>query len=87
MEAQQTLDLSPQDSIVYASVRKNVIIEKEAQCFINKNVKDFLIPQIEDEFAAHNCKLLGKFAAGLGYISAALAPSNPTNSTLEKPAD
>ena len=43
------------------------------QCFINKNAKDFLIPQIEEEFSDHDCKLLGKFSDGLGYIRSVLA--------------
>jgi len=43
------------------------------QCFINKNAKDFLIPQIEEEVSGHDCKLLGKFSHGLGYTHSVLA--------------
>ena len=43
------------------------------QCFINKNAKDFLIPQIEEEFSGHDCNLLGKFSDGLGYTHSVLA--------------
>lgn len=73
LTAQKTLGLSPQDSIVYASVRSSVIAATEAQCFLNKNSKDFLIPQIEEEFSAHNCKLLARFSDGLSYIQNHLA--------------
>jgi hypothetical protein len=73
LTAQETLGLSPQDSIVYASVRSSVIAATEAQCFLNKNSKDFLIPQIEEEFSAHNCKLLARFSDGLSYIRNDLA--------------
>jgi hypothetical protein len=68
LSAQKELALTPQDSIVYASVRSRVLATTDAQCFINKNVKDFLIPQIEEEFSGYNCKLLGKFSDGLAYI-------------------
>lgn len=79
LSAQQALDLSPQDSIVYASVRQHVTLGKRQQCFINKNVKDFLIPQIEDNFATYECKLLGKFTAGLAYINAMLTQTRPSS--------
>lgn len=79
LTAQKTLGLSPQDSIVYASVRSSVIEATEAQCFLNKNSKDFLIPQIEEEFSAHNCKLLARFSDGLSYVNIDLAtpPGKP----------
>jgi len=73
LTSQQTLNLSPQDSIVYASVHQNVQTQTDEQCFINKNVKDFLIPEIAAEFSAYNCKLLGKFSTGLDYITSKLA--------------
>jgi hypothetical protein len=79
LTAQQTLGLSPQDSIVYASVRSSVIAATEPQCFLNKNSKDFLIPQIEEEFSAHNCKLIARFSDGLSYVNSDLAtpPGKP----------
>jgi predicted nucleic acid-binding protein len=73
LTAQKTLGMSPQDSIVYASVRSSVIAATENQCFLNKNSKDFLIPQIEEEFSAHNCKLLARFSDGLSYVNSDLA--------------
>lgn len=66
---QRSRDLSPQDAIVYASVLDHLASAPEAiRCFINRNSKDFLNPDIENELAAHNCRLLTRFADGLGYV-------------------
>ena len=74
LSLQRSLGLSPQDSIVYASVRSRVLGEKRRQCFINKNARDFLIPEIQEELAAHNCKLMTKFPDGLAHIRSVLPP-------------
>ena len=73
--AQQNLDLSPQDSIVYASVHSKVVHENTLQCFLNKNTRDFLIPEIEEDFAAHHCRLIGKFSDGLNYAKSTFPAS------------
>ena len=75
--AQQNLGLSPQDSIVYASVHSRVINTNTPQCFVNKNTRDFLIPEIEEDFEAHNCKLIGKFSNGLNYAKSLIPPAAP----------
>lgn len=70
---QESLDLSPQDSIVYASIRDHLTRESdEPCCFITRNSKDFANPDIESELTAYNCKLLTKFADGLRYIRSRL---------------
>ena len=70
---QKSLDLSPQDSIVYASLLAHLTTESgELRCFITKNYKDFANPDIEDQLTAHGCKLLTKFVNGLGYIRSQL---------------
>ena len=70
---QKSLDLSPQDSIVYASLLAHLTTESgELRCFITKNRKDFANPDIEDQLTAHGCKLLTKFVNGLGYIRSQL---------------
>ena len=64
---QKSLDLSPQDSIVYASLLAHLTTESgELRCFITKNCKDFANPDIEDQLTAHGCKLLTKFVNGWG---------------------
>lgn len=73
--AQQNLGLSPQDSIVYASVHSKVVSGNRLQCFVNKNTRDFLIPEIEEDFEAHNCRLIGKFSDGLNYAKSTLPPA------------
>ena len=66
---QKSLDLSPQDSIVYASILDHLsTASEEFRCFITKNSKDFANPDIENELTAYNCHLLTKFADGFGYV-------------------
>lgn len=72
--AQQNFGLSPQDAIVYASVHSKIVGENAPQCFVNKNTRDFLIPEIEEDFEAHNCRLIGKFSNGLNYARSVLPP-------------
>lgn len=72
--AQRDLGLSPQDSLVYASVHARVVSANVPQCFLNKNTRDFLIPEIAEDFEAHNCRLIGKFSDGLNYARSILPP-------------
>ena len=66
---QGTLDLSPQDSIVYASILDHLNAEPRKRCcFITRNSRDFANPSIEGELTSHNCRLLTKFADGVGYV-------------------
>ncbi len=75
--ARRTLGLSPQDAIVYASVHSRVAQQQTSpQCFINKNSRDFLVPEIIEDFEARNCKLIGKFSDGLTYVRSTLAPES-----------
>ena len=70
---QSSLDLSPQDSIVYASILDHLTTaSEELRCFITKNSKDFANPDIENELMTYNCQLLTKFADGLGYVRSQL---------------
>ena len=65
---QKSLDLSPQDSIVYASILDHLTTaSEELRCFITKD-KDFANPDIGNQLTAHHCQLLTKFADGLGYV-------------------
>jgi len=85
IEFQKTRNLSPQDSIVYASVLShlsNVQYEEfeqpvlkdvvEPKCFITKNSKDFANPDIYAELKAFDCKLLTRFSDGLGYAKSCI---------------
>ena len=70
---QKSRSLSPQDSIVYASILAHLAeASGDLRCFITKNSKDFVNPDIENELETHTCRLLTKFGAGLGYIRSQL---------------
>lgn len=70
---QNSLNLSPQDSIVYASVVTHLESGVSApKCFLTKNAKDFVNPDIIEQLTAYECKLLTKFEDGLGYIQSHL---------------
>lgn len=66
---QKRRSLSPQDAIVYASVLDHLASAPEGpRCFITRNSRDFLIPDIESELATYACRLLTRFDAGLSYV-------------------
>ncbi|MBA3468651.1 MAG: DUF4935 domain-containing protein [Herpetosiphonaceae bacterium] len=64
-------DLSPQDSLVYASVIAHL---RESQptsaCFLNRNSKDFDNPDIVDELAQSACRMIARFDQGYNFIQA-----------------
>jgi len=67
---QKTHELSPQDSIVYASIVKHLTtISTPMSCFITKNSKDFVNPKIVNELASYHCRLFTKFQNALGYLT------------------
>jgi hypothetical protein len=68
LEAQDVLGMSPQDSVVYASVLSTLRKRGGPACFITRNSKDFADPRIDDELAVHGCKLLFDFENGLNYV-------------------
>jgi len=74
IDFQQSRNLAPQDSIVYASVLSHLSTTstEEAKCFITKNSKDFANPDIYAELETYGCKLLTKFSDGLGYTRSCL---------------
>ena len=70
---QKSIELSPQDSIVYASILNHLTTASEKpRCFITKNSRDFVNPDIENDLKAYNCRLLTKFISGLGYVRSRL---------------
>ena len=63
-------DLSPQDSIVYASILGHLAVSNTpAKCFLNRNSKDFDDPDIIDNLSTYRCKMLFNFDDGYNYIS------------------
>ena len=70
---QETLDLKPQDSIIFASIHHHLTTTLEkARCFITKDSKDFANPDIQNELRTYNCRFFTNFTAGLGYIRSQL---------------
>ena len=69
LQLENDIGLSPQDATVYATVLHHLRTSgDEPKVFATQNTNDFLIPTIEDELAAHNCKLFGSFESADGYI-------------------
>lgn len=61
--AQQSRNLAPQDAIVHLAEAPDA-----PSRVVTKNAKDFVNVDIENELAAHNCRLLTKFSDGVGDI-------------------
>jgi hypothetical protein len=69
------LALSAQDATVYASVVRHLSTAEEKdveRLFVTTNANDFAVPNIEDELARHNCKLLTGFDSAEGYVGSRL---------------
>ena len=72
-QLQLSFDLSPQDSVVYASVLQHLDgSERKESCFLNRNAKDFNDPGILATLERYRCKFLPRFDAGLQYIRSRL---------------
>jgi len=67
---QAASDLSPQDSIVYASVLDHLRTSTSThRCFLNRNSKDFDDPDIVDTLKNLACKMLFSFDHGYDFIA------------------
>lgn len=71
---QNTLTLSPQDSIVYASIIAHLAqTDRDSAAFVTKNSKDFANPDIKAELASYGCILFSTFARCLSYVRGTIA--------------
>lgn len=62
-------DLTPQDGLVYSSVKSHLEQHKpEQSCFLNRNTRDFDTPDIVDDLESHNCKMIPRFDDGCRFI-------------------
>ena len=70
MEFQVSLKLSPQDSVVYASVVHHLESSDTTvpKGFFNRNSKDFQQLDIQTTLERHNCKLFFNFEKGYNYL-------------------
>jgi len=68
-QCQGKFDLSPQDSVVYSSIRAwlegNHAI---TSCFVSRNPGDFDDPDLRQDLATFNCKYFSSFEVALQYI-------------------
>jgi predicted nucleic acid-binding protein len=70
---QTALDMSIQDSVVFASVIHHLSETKPAEsCFLNRNAKDFDDPNVREMLEEFGCKFFGRFDSGLQFIEAQL---------------
>ncbi|HEX2202451.1 MAG TPA: hypothetical protein VHG91_04095 [Longimicrobium sp.] len=68
-EYERAYRLSPQDAVVYASVRAHLERERPAtSCFLNRNANDFDVPDLTADLRRFRCKMLTHFDQGYGYI-------------------
>ena len=68
-QVEEPLELSLQDSMVYASVVYHLSTSDDnPKCFLNRNSKDFNQSDIQTTLENHHCKLLFHFESGYNYI-------------------
>jgi predicted nucleic acid-binding protein len=73
LRLQSERSLGPQDAIIYASVLRHLRTAPHGpKCFLNKNAKDFLVPDVESDLAGYDCRVIPSFTNGLGFIQARL---------------
>ncbi len=68
LAAELTFALSPQDSIVYVTVRGHAERNQGPKLFVTQNARDFRVPKIVVELARQECKLLFAFDAAEAYV-------------------
>jgi predicted nucleic acid-binding protein len=68
IELQASRNLSPQDSLVYASVHRHLMSTgDEPRCFVTRNSRDFTDPDTRRELTRYNCRLLIRFRDAVGF--------------------
>lgn len=73
-KCQSDYDLSPQDAIVYASIRARLELDHASDsCFVTRNPRDFDNTDLRQDLASFNCKYFSSFATALRYIEHAVA--------------
>ncbi len=64
--------LSPQDSLVFASILRHLQTNPAPSCFLTLNSKDFNDVDIQNMLMQHNCVIKFKFNHGYSYIQSQL---------------
>ncbi len=69
VDYEMSYDFSPQDAVVYASIMTHLETTKpDLSCFLNRNSKDFNVPDIQEALNRLNCKIMPSFVEGLKYV-------------------
>ncbi len=80
--------LSPQDSVVFASIHTSLEgLGDDQKVFVNKNSKDFANDFIEDELKRYNCRLITSFEDALEYLTNELNRQNVTRVAEDGPIE
>ena len=75
-EHQRVHGFSPQDALVYSSVRFHLEgAGAEQSCFLNRNSRDFDDESVAEELRRWKCKVLPRFDSGCNYILSGLRSS------------
>jgi predicted nucleic acid-binding protein len=68
-DCQTKYDLSPQDAVVYASIRASLDADHTAESiFISRNPADFRNPDLRQDLASVQCKYFSSFAIAAQFI-------------------
>jgi len=60
---------SPQDALVAAALLEHMRGDPDRdRIFVNRNTKDFLNPDVQEQLGKESCKFFGKFTDSLGYL-------------------
>jgi predicted nucleic acid-binding protein len=63
------LELSPQDAVVYASLRARLDVDHDLpSCFVSRNPRDFKDLRIHRDLITVNCRYFSSFEIALRYI-------------------
>jgi predicted nucleic acid-binding protein len=74
LQLQRSLDLSPQDACVLATVLERLRStaggpeNPETRCFVNRDAPDFSNPDIEERLERYGCQIKYHFDDGLAFI-------------------
>ncbi len=70
LENESRYGLSPQDSIIYASIVRDlsVSVRADRSCFMSRNWKDFGDPDIRAELASYDCQYEESYETGVSLV-------------------
>ena len=69
-DLQHSHGLQPQDALIYAAVLTHLPSHPGVQkCFLNRNSKDPMTPDIRRDLDAYDCRVIPQFGDGVGYMS------------------